>query len=264
MLFLLHHHSSEELAVFYYHPRYHRGSIYCLSWLGDSLLASGSNDQTIKLLSHNPASSSSPCTPQGQLTVHNGTVRDLIFLPNGHLLSGGGGDSALKLSDSSSAMLVSSYVGHTDQILALAVVDETVVTSASQDKTVKLWDTRQARCFHTFSLTHPAASMSSRNNHLATSQLDGSCDVYDLRALKSLGTVHPHSEECRTVRFTAASQWLLTGSYDGSVCLVDTTSMEWKEVAKHNDKVIQCRWHRSGKVFASTGTDKKACFWALQ
>lgn len=259
--------SSDELAVFYHHPRYHRGSIYCMAWLGDSLLASGSNDQTIKLLSHTPLSPS-PCLPLGQLTFHNGTVRDLAFLPDGLLASGGAGDCALKIANCESKQLVSSYPGHTDQILTIAVVNETVIASGSQDKMVKLWDTRQKDCFHSLNFAHVVTALSSTSrsglSRLALSQTDGSCTIYDLRVLKTLGTIHPHTDECRTVRFDPNGAWLLSGAYDGSMCLTAVDSLQWKEVAQRGDKVIQCRWHASGRLFASTGVDKKACFWSLQ
>ncbi len=259
--------SSDELAVFYHHPRYHRGSIYCLAWLGDSLLASGSNDQTIKLLSHNPLSPS-PCSPLGQLTFHNGTIRDLAFLPDGQLASGGAGDFALKLSDCNSQAIVSSFSGHTDQILTVTVVSDTVLATGSQDKTVRLWDTRQQDCFHSFNLAHVVTSVSSTSRssyyRLASAQVDGSCTIHDLRVWKPLGTIHPHSDECRTVMFGPRGEWLLSGAYDGAICLMDMTSLEWKEVTQREEKVIQCRWHASGRLFASTGVDKKACFWALQ
>ncbi len=238
-----------------------------MAWLGDSLLASGSNDQTIKLLSHNPLSPS-PCSPLGQLSCHKGTVRDLAFMPDGLLASGGAGDCALKLSDCNSSVVVSSYAGHTDQIHAVTVVSDTLLASGGQDKMVKLWDTRQQRCSHSFNLAHLVASLSSNSRsgypHLASAQTDGSCTIHDLRILKQLGTVHPHADECRSVRFSRSGKWLLSGGYDGTVCLTDVASLEWKVMASLGDKVIQCRWHASGRLFASTGVDKKACFWALQ
>ena len=255
--------SSDELPIFYHHPRYHRGSIYCLAWLGDSLLASGSNDQTIKLLSHNPASPS-PCSPCGQLNIHNGTVRELVFLPSGQLLSGGAGDSLLKISDCNTGRLVGSLEGHMDQVLSMTVVSNTVIASGSQDRSVKLWDTRHQKCFHTVNLLRPVTSMSAYNNHLAVSQVDGSVSLYDLQSLKPSGMVHLHTDECRSVRYSHNGQWLLTGSYDRTVCLVNTSTLQWKEVGQHEDKVIQCRWHGSGRVLASSGADRCAHFWVLQ
>ena len=149
------------------------------------------------------------------------------------------------------------------QILSVAVVSDTIIVSGGQDKTVRLWDTRHTRCLHTIKVPHPAASLSTFGNHIAISQLDGSCCLHDLQTLKSIGTVHPHTDECRTVRYSPTGQWLLTGSYDGTVCVTNVPSLEWREVGRHEDKVIQCRWHSGGRLLVSTGADKKACFWKL-
>ena len=43
--------SSIDIPILYSHASYHQGSIYCLAWNRNFVLASGSNDQTIRLLS---------------------------------------------------------------------------------------------------------------------------------------------------------------------------------------------------------------------
>ena len=81
-----------NLLDLYHHPCYHRGSVHCLSWSRNFLLASVSSDQTINLLSYDPSYSPCRCNAQGQMTVHNGSLK---FLPNDQLISGGVGDFAL-------------------------------------------------------------------------------------------------------------------------------------------------------------------------
>ena len=115
---------STDLLDLYHHPCYHRGSVHCLSWSRNFLLASGSSDQTINLLSYDPSYSPCRCNAQGQMTVHNGTVRSLKFLPNDQLISGGVGDfAALKLSDCSSEELLMSFTGHSDVVMAVTSCD---------------------------------------------------------------------------------------------------------------------------------------------
>ena len=76
--------------------KYHRGSIYCMAWSPDGkILATGSNDKSIKLFQFD----SFNCMQSGddvELNIHNGTVRELAFVPNraGLLISGGAGNNS--------------------------------------------------------------------------------------------------------------------------------------------------------------------------
>ena len=239
---------------------HHKGSIYCLAWFQDRILASGSNDQTIKLIEYGSA----PLQAAKRLTVHNGTVRDLNFLEDGYLISGGTGDCALKLSQCASLQCVHSFLGHTEEILAVCPLEGTQVASGGADRTVRLWDTRQHSQAGTLRLPSGVGSLTSFQTHLAAATLAGECLVYDRRTLTLLSTVQPHTDECRSVSYSPEGSWLLTGSYDGQVTLVCTQSMEWKVVRHEGDKVIQCRWHSSPQLFSTTGAQKRACFWALQ
>lgn len=65
-----------------------------MAWSPDGkLLATGSNDKSIKLFQFDGYN----CTQSGddvELNIHNGTVRELAFVPNraGLLISGGAGN----------------------------------------------------------------------------------------------------------------------------------------------------------------------------
>lgn len=241
-----------------------------MAWWGDSLLVSGSNDQSIRLLSYDPTSQISACSPLGQMKIHKGTIRDLVFTPNGLLVSGGVGDNIIKISNPSTGQVMNTLFGHYDQILGLYVVRENIIASASQDKTVKLWDLRMGQAYATIKHPHSVTSVATNTcvNQIASALLDGACAVHDLNTLKPVSTYNAHSDECRTVRYSSSngpSPWLLSGSYDGTVCVADTRTFEWQQVAQHKDKVVQCCWHTGGSqsLFASTGADNRACFWRL-
>lgn len=82
-------------TILFKRNRHHKGSIYCAAWsnTGD-MLATGSNDKTIKVLHFDPEN----CTqvgPEMELNIHGGTVRDLVFATRSGgtslLVSGGAG-----------------------------------------------------------------------------------------------------------------------------------------------------------------------------
>jgi len=256
--------------MLYEHCQYHRGSIYCLAWLGDALLASGSNDKTLSLLACSTNNSSSEFKYEilKPALLHKGTIRDLLFTSDGLLAYGGGVVHEIKVTDIQTFQNVASLAGHTDQILALGLLPGGLLASGGQDGMVLLWDMRSRSPVSTLWLDSAVGSLTCCNQLLVTSHLDGKCAVHDLNTFKCLAEYAPHSKECRTIRFhpkrRATSSWVLSGSYDKMVCLTDMHTLKWKKLCEHEDKVIQCRWHPNGTMFASTGADRKACFWNIQ
>lgn len=260
------------MDMVYQHTRFHRGSIYCIAWYGDTILASGSNDKTVSLLTVSTDSESSELNFKAKKPFpHNkGTIRDILFMGDGLLVHGGGVSPEIQVIDIRTWQSPMTLLGHTDQVLTLDVLPGGLLASGGQDKMVLLWDTRSQRPASTLEADSAVASMTSSRDRLITSHLDGSCAVYDLNMLKQLSTYSAHTQECRSVRYQPKARqrltnksWVLSGSYDKTVCLTNTEDLQWTKLCQHKDKVIQCRWHPQGNIFASTGADKKACFWSI-
>ena len=257
--------STAELPLLHSHPSYHQGSIYCLAWNRDHLLASGSNDQTVRLMRFD-GQDGLPASPPCDLHIHQSTVRDVAFLNDDILVSAGSGDCIIKLVDCRTQNSLLDLRGHVEQILALGVHSRQMVLSAGQDKLVKCWDVASRSAVASVHLPSPVGSLDVRDTTLAAVCLDGSLSLYDLRMLDSacpLTSARLHDSECRSVRFSPNGLFLLSGSYDRSARATIVSSLHSKVVATHSDKVIQCRWHPSGLVCASTGVDKRACFWRV-
>lgn len=96
----------------------HSGSIYCLAWnpSGD-LLATGSNDKTIRLMRFDEQNCDLPVEMQQDLLMHDGTIRDLCFMQdmsnNSNLLiSGGAGDCKIFITDCQTGIPFQSFTGH--------------------------------------------------------------------------------------------------------------------------------------------------------
>ena len=185
-------------------------------------------------------------------------------MPSGLLLSCGAGDNALRLSDCQRMSGVQTLRGHGSQVLSVAVVDEHRIASGGEDGTIKLWDVRSNSSTASFSLPHSITSLSTRDHHLICSTTSGTCHMFCLTTgLTQLDSYNPSKNECRSIRYSPCGSWLLTGSYSGEVCLALSSSLLWQPLCSHQDKVIQCRWHCSGSVIASTGADKTARLWFL-
>jgi WD40 repeat protein len=104
------------------------------------LLASGSNDKTIKLWE--VASGSLVRTLSG----HTDWVRSVAFSPDGRLLASGSYDDTIKLWEVASGREVRTLTGHTGWVWSMAFSpDGRLLASGSNDKTIKLWDVASGR-----------------------------------------------------------------------------------------------------------------------
>lgn len=99
---------------------------------------------------------------------------------------------------------------------------------------------------------------------------DGGCMIYDITAGRTLQFFKPHSLDCRSVRFSPNSRFLLSGSYDASIVLMDLKQNLESAipphfvVGEHRDKVIQCRWHPHALAFVSSSADRTVNLWAVK
>ncbi|XP_032527957.1 WD repeat-containing protein 47 isoform X2 [Danaus plexippus] len=263
--------------------KHHKGSIYCLAWspAGD-LLATGSNDKTVKLMRFN----SHTCNLEGQeveLTMHDGTVRDVCFIEDTSnktslLVSGGAGDCKIYVTDCATGKTFQALSGHSGHVLSLYSWGGALFVSGSQDRSVRFWDLRTAGCVNV--IAPPPAGQHAKGSAVASLAVDpsgrllvsghedGWCGLHDVRGSRSLQRFSPHAGDVRSVRFSPGAYYLLTAGYDGRVVLTDlqgdlTCALPSVPVARHPDKVISARWHPDDFSFLSTSADKTAVLWTI-
>ncbi|XP_049812299.1 WD repeat-containing protein 47 [Schistocerca nitens] len=275
-------HATYQPTVLFKRTKHHKGSIYCLAWtpIGD-LMATGSNDKTLKLMRFN-ADTSNLEGQEIELTMHDGTVRDLCFLEDttnksSLLISGGAGDCKIYVTDCATGTSFLALSGHSGHVLTLYNWGGAMFVSGSQDKTVRFWDLRTRGCVN---MVTPATAPGNRGSPvtavcvdpsgrlLVSGHEDSSCVLYDIRGGRNVQCFKPHSAEVRSIRFSPSAYYLLTGGYDNKLVLTDlqgdlTLPLPSVVVAQHQDKVISGRWHPTEFSFLSTSADKTATLWAL-
>ena len=112
----------------------HKGDIYCLASLPDSVLASGADDATIRLWKTSG-------TPRCLMVLkgHSQKVFSLAVLNSG-LLASGSADGEIKVWKDGACEY--SLTGHTGGVYAPAALPGNRLVSGSYDKTVRVWDGR--------------------------------------------------------------------------------------------------------------------------
>ena len=219
---------------------------------------------------------------EAELTCHNGTIRDLIFMQqedNNILISGGAGDCKINVVDCHTQQSLRVYSGHGGHVYSLYTWSGTknVFVSGSQDKTCRFWDLRAPEAIQVVTPTttlalqgSPVAAVAVDPNGLLLSSghEDAACCLYDIRGSRIVQIYKPHSSDVRSVRFSTNAYYLLTASYDNKVIITDlhgdlTKPLSWSVVAQHNDKIIQARWHPTQMSFVTTSADRTSIVWSL-
>ncbi|KAK3913900.1 WD repeat-containing protein 47 [Frankliniella fusca] len=276
-------HVTYQPTVLFKRTRHHKGSIYCMAWspVGD-LMATGSNDKSVKLMRFN-ADTSNLEGQEIELSMHDGTVRDVCFLEDTSnksslLISGGAGDCKIYVTDCATGQPYQALSGHSGHILSLYNWGGAMFVSGSQDKTVRFWDLRTRGCVDMVTpQTQPgnrmgspvaAVCMDPSGRLLVSGHEDASCVLYDVRGGRTVQCFKPHASDIRSIRFSPSAYYLLTAGYDNKLVLTDlqgdlTMPLPSVVVAQHADKVISGRWHPTEFSFLSTSADKTATLWAL-
>lgn len=267
------------LPVLIERHKHHQTSIYCVAFnnvnstRSPGVIASGDADSCIKVLS---------LATQKEVSIqsHRGKIRGLHFAADNLLWSTATGDLRIRCwdlshSSSSSCMDLDGHVGEI-QALAFAQASSPHLLSASLDKTIRLWDHRSGKCERIVAshLVHPAFTLqfdpTNHSRYFASGHQDGSVGLWDLRMKgRPLQSLAHHQDECRAVSWSPDGAWLLSSSFDGTICLMQASVGADKPLApmasyhQHQDKVLQTQWHPTQPAIVTTGADKVVKLWAF-
>jgi WD40 repeat protein len=265
---------------------HHSGSIFCTQFdaTGD-LLATGSNDKTIKVMrvpalldQSNTETQDKWYDPKHDITLfgHNGTVRALSFRPaSSQLISAGSGDSRLRLWDIKNASMdpLLQLDGHTQCVFALQISQKgSLILSGGLDGVVRAWDLRAGGCcvdeFHVDGAVSGLA-LSSTDTFFVAGLANGTISKVDLRAGRGpLWRHNTHTDDCRSVLFRDAEQTVLSASFDSTLCLSDCQTGHIKRHAPcHAGKIVALAAVSSptGKcdIALSASSDRSVKLWRL-
>ncbi|KAF1959925.1 HET-R [Byssothecium circinans] len=194
--------------------------------------ASTSDDCTIKIWNVN----SGACLKT--LNGHSDYVHSVAFSHDSSWLVSGSynkyrnvsGDRTVKIWDVNTGICLQTFQGHSNGVRSVAFShDSTRLVSASEDCTIKIWDTSsnahpdwQMRESHSSGINSIVISHDS--TRLASASDDHTIKIWDTSSGVCLQTLREHSERCRSVVFSHDSAYLASASYDGMVKIWDSNS----------------------------------------
>lgn len=204
----------------------HRKKVYALSWnITGKKLASGSGDQTVRIWSIEPFAVSKPERIDLELRGHTNVINNVAWSP----------------------------------------VDQDIVASTSEDRTVRIWDVRSGKTTHNISTSganlylawHPSGQT------IAVVNKENAISFIDMRRGK-VTSVKRFSQEVNEFAWNGAGSHFFMATGSGAVEVLEYPCMEpvWKLQA-HTANCYCCTISKSQRYLATGGADALVTIWDL-
>lgn len=232
----------------------------------DCLLATGSDDNTIKLWNH-----------QGEclktLRGHDNWVYSVDFSPNSEILASGSRDKTVKFWNWRTGECLCTLVGHEKRVKSVTFNSNgTLLASASDDKTIKIWDVNNQTCLHTLTGHEDRLDcvvFSPNRNIIASAGCDKSIKLWDVDTGECLQTISAHTQRIRAIAFSGDGKILASCSDDRTIKLWDVSrgnniSENIRILSEHDKAVWTVVISPDNSILASGSEDQTIKLWDLQ
>ncbi|MGJ3250240.1 MAG: NB-ARC domain-containing protein [Elainellaceae cyanobacterium] len=241
--------------------RGHTSSV-CSVAVRSHLLASGSDDQTVKLWNIETGE----CVQT--FCGHTSRVWSVAFGPDGKTLASSSEDSTVKLWDIESGQCTTTLRGHTSWVCSVAFspTGHHLVTG-SYDQTAKIWDLRTNRCVRTLK-GHDAwvwaVAFSPDGQLIATGSGDHTVKLWDINQASCVQTFYGHTSRVWSVAFSPNGRKIASASSDRTVKIWDIeTGTCYRNLHGHTNLAWSVAFSGDGRTVISGSQDETVRLWHL-
>jgi len=234
----------------------HSNSIISMVKINESLIASGSGDNSIKIWDL----ISSKCVKT--LNGHDNSIKSLARLNDNVIASGS--CKCIKIWNISTGVCTKTLNGHTHFINSLIILNDLYLASGSGDQTIKIWDIVNGACVKTFvgHVDEVITVIRLNDSELVSGSEDESIKVWNIKTAVCLKTLNGHSHFVNSLIKLDSNQ-IASGSADKSIKIWDVQNgICIKTLLGHNNSVKNLIVINNSLI-ASGSEDKSVKVWDL-
>ena len=234
----------------------HNNNITCIIKLKSGKIATGAYDNTIKIWN----SKSNKCE---RTIKEEGNVLCLLEFEKNKILVGNN-KSNIRLWDINGPKISENtrrFKGHTSLVNCLVKCNNKLFASASNDKTIKIWDYTKNKCIETLkghnNYVYSLALL--KDGRLCSGSADNTITIWNLDDYSCDITLNGHEDSVKCV-FQLSNGYIISGSEDNKIII-------WYD---YNEYLCPLNGHEGGideickisdKIFASSSSDKTIRIW---
>lgn len=248
----------------------HTGSVYCLKYSPDGeALVSGSFDMTALLWN-----ASGQCENYNVLHGHKNAILDIQWSADGEHVVTASADKFLGWFHANTGTRIKRFQGHNGIVNAVDTAKQqaSLLASASDDCTCKLWDARQkgptSTLEHNFQVT--AVAYADETHTVYTGGIDNGITAWDVRKGERVYTMKGHADTITCLSLHPKGTHLLSNSMD---CTLKSWDIRPFVTGKRHDKtfsgathnaekgLLSCAWSRNGTMVTGGSADRMVHIW---
>ncbi|ABA21164.1 WD-40 repeat-containing protein [Trichormus variabilis ATCC 29413] len=170
--------------------------------------------------------------------------------------------------DQQSTTLTKTLFGHTDSVWSVALTkDGQTLMSASEDKTIKVWNLDTAKVTTTLqghTDTVRAIALTPDDQTLISGSADKTIKIWNLQTFKLKRTMSSLSGGIWSLAISSDGQTLVTVHENGSIQIWNfPTGQLLRTIKGHQGRVFSVAMSPDGETFATGGIDKNIKIWNL-
>lgn len=193
----------------------HAESVNAVAFNAAGVLASASNDRTIKLWD----TAAAPARELRTLAGHGGEVHALAFSADGARIASGSSNGEIKMWNTADGQTVRTLDGHTALVSSVAFgPDGKTLASASYDQTARVWDAASGQIIRTSNGADKftCVAYSRDGQTLLAGNSRGEIKFWNAANGADVRTLGAHTDAVNALAFSRDGRWLVSGSEDGS------------------------------------------------